>query len=352
MQHKEKTKGSTIQDVAKKAGVSIATVSRVLSNADYPVSHEIKRRVIHASNELNYTPNLLGRMLKSNNNTAIGVIVPTLQNPFFNQVILGIESAARRRDYEIIIYSSHRNIAQERKNILSLLQKRVMGLVIVSIDTSPDALEQYIEYGGRVALLEADYRVSSAINAETDYFSAGKTAAKYLLDCGHRRIAFLSAPLTKAYRQQILSGIQEVFQKADIPFTDADIIAASAEAESDTGMYEFELGRQLVADLLQRRRDYTAVIAANDITAFGIIQALTQRGISVPEQISVIGFDNITYSSMLSPPLTTVSLPSSTMGFSACQMLIDALSGDQDTPPNISFSFPCHLEERQSVKHL
>ena len=351
MQHRQ-PKGPTIQDVASRAGVSIATVSRVLNNADYPVSPHVRKSVMQAARDLHYTPNLLGRMLQSNSNTAIGVIVPTLQNPFFNQVILGVESAARTRDYEVIIYSSHRSVAQERKNILSLLQKRVMGLLIVSIDSHPTALEQYMEYGGRVALLESDFKLSACILAQTDYFSAGTIAAQYLADRGHRRIAFLTAPITKFSRQQILAGIQDALRRAEIPFSEADIFVANTEAESDTGMYEFELGRQLVDQLLQRREPYSAIIAINDITAFGVIQALNQYGISIPGQMSVIGFDNITYSGMLSPPLTTVALPSSSMGSAACQMLIDALNKEGVVPPQVSFSFPCYLEERQSVREI
>lgn len=348
----KQSKGPTIQDVANRAGVSIATVSRVLNNADYPVSPKMRKKVILAPNELNYTPNLLGRMLKINTNTAVGVIVPTLQNPFFNQVILGVESAARKRDYEIIIYSSHRSVAQERKNISSLLQKRVMGLLLVSIDSTPAALEQYMEYGGKVALLESDFRLPACIVAQTDYVSAGIMAANYLVNCGHRRIAFLTAPLTKSSRQQILTGIRETLQQNQVPFSDADIFAASAEAESDTGMYEFELGRHLVDQLLQRKEVYSAIIAINDITAFGVIQALSQYGISVPDQMSVIGFDNIAYSKMLSPPLTTVALPSSSMGFAACQILIDTLSNELEISSQLSFSSPCYLEERQSVKRI
>ena len=350
----EKRKSSipTLQDVAKQAGVSVATASRILSNSSYPVSRELRKRVIRASQELQYTPNHLGKMLKRNTAPAIGIIVPSLQNPFFNQVILGAESAARGHDYEIIIFSSHRNVEQERRNILTLLQNRVMALIIISIDSNSHSLKNYIDCGGLVALLESEFRMEGAISAENDYLEAGRIAAQHLVEMGHRDIAFLTSPLTKSYRRAILVGIEQTLQKIGKPLTEKDIFVANTEKESDTGLYEFELGKRLALDLLHSHRKYSAIIAINDITAFGIIQALTQNGVSVPDQISVISFDNISYSEMISPPLTTVALPSSNIGYTACKMLMDSLGSKADVLPGMSFRFPCHLEQRQSVKDI
>lgn len=349
---KGKSSVSTLRDVAKKADVSIATASRVLSNSDYPVSQTLRKRIIRVAEELNYTPNLLGKMLKNNAYHAVGVIVPTLQNPFFNQVILGVESAAREKNYEVVIYSSHRSAEQEHNNILNLLKNRVMALIIISIDEKGDALQRYIDCGGRVALLEADFQLEGAIIAQTDYLLAGRLAAQYLANQGHQKVALLTSPLTKSYRCQILDGVREAFRKSNINFSDSDVFVAHTESESDTGLYEFELGRQLVDTFLQNRKKHTAIIVINDITAFGVIQALAQRGLSVPDHISVISFDNITYAEMISPPLTTVELPSNSIGFAACEMLISPMVSNEGGSPDIRFSFPCRLKERQSVKKL
>ena len=352
MAEKRKKTYPSIQDVAKEAGVSVATASRVLSNSSYPVTQALKKKVIKAAKDLNYTPNLLGKMLKSNSVMAIGVIVPTLQNPFFNQVILGIEAAARNSDYEVIIFSSHRSIEQERKNIMTLLQNRVMALIIMSIDDKPDALQNYMDCGGTVALLESDFKLSRGVKAEINYFEAGELAASHLIDTGHRNIAFLTSPLTKNYRRQILDGVKHCFEKNKIDFSEKDVFVANAEEESDTGLYEFELGRKLVKDFMKQRKKYSAIIAINDITAFGIIQALTQNGIKVPEDVSVISFDNITYSEMISPPLTTVELHSSAMGSTACKLLISSVLSSAESGPDVSFNYHCRLEERQSIKTL
>ena len=343
-------KSVTIQDVAKYAGVSIATVSRVLSNSSYPVSPEKRKTVLQTARAMHYTPNLFGRMLQSDRNTSIGVLVPTLQNPYFHQVVMGIENEASRHNFEVVISSSHRSVAQERDNIKSLLEKQVMGLIVISLDDSPATLTQYIDYGGRVALLEADYPLEGAICAKIDYREAGRTAAQYLADRGHRNIALITAPLTKLYRRDILAGVTACLASNRIAFGPGDCFVAEHEVESETGMYEFDMGKELMLRLLNRRaRKYTAVIAANDITAFGVIQAVSQNRLTIPGDLSIISFDNIPYAAMVSPALTTVALPSASMGASACHFLINALEAPGQEVENISFSFPCYVEERQSV---
>jgi len=187
---------------------------------------------------------------------------------------------------------------------------------------------------------------------ETDCFSAGQIAARHLVDCGHRNIAFLTSPLTKSFRQKILVGVKDVLSKAGRDFSDSDVFIAHGEKESNTGLYEFDIGKQLTETLLQNRRKYTAIIAINDITAFGVIQALTRHGLRVPDDVSVIGFDNILFSEMISPPLTTVEMPSSNMGYTACRMIISAVEADSEDLNSVSFKFPYSLKERSSTKML
>lgn len=342
----------TLKDVALLAGVSLATASRVLSSSDYPVNKDLERKVLTAANELHYTPNILARMLKNKVYQVIGVIVPTLQNPFYNQIILGIESVASKCGYEIMIFSSHRSIETERKNISSLLQTRIMSLIICSIDTENTTLKNYMNCGGRVAILESNFKLSGAIVAETNHFGAGQLAVEYLAERGHKHIAFLTATLSKTSRRTILHGIKDTLSEYGFPFSNDDIFEAPNEKETETGLYEFELGKQLVEMFIKCRDKYTAIISNNDLTAFGIIQALTQHGISVPEDISVISFDNITYSEMISPPLTTIELPSSNMGTTICSMLISSLSSNGQNLSDVVFSFQGHLVERESVAKI
>ena len=352
MADKRKKGSVTLQDVAKRADTSLATASRVMSGSDYPVRPELKKRILRAAEELNYTTMLSNKLLQHNAFHTIGVIVPTLQNPFFNQVILGIESAARKLNYEIMIFSSHRSIEQERSNITALLADHVMGLIIISIDNSPEALENYMDCGGKVALLEADYHLDGVIRSETNYYSAGITATDYLVKMGHKKIAFLGAPVTKEYRYQILEGIRKAMQNHGLSFTDRDVFISQDENESDTGMYEFENGCNLAKEFLRSKKLYTAIIAVNDITAFGVIQALNENGVRIPEDVSVMAFDNILYSGMISPALTTIELPSSSMGFAACRMLISMLVTNDYSAPDTVIRFSDKLVVRNSVKSL
>ena len=343
---------STLKDVAARAGVSLASASRVLSNSDYPVSEAKKKRVFAAARELNYQPNIFARLLKGNDYNALGVIVPTLQNPFYNQVVQGIESVASKSNYEIMILSSHRSIEQERNNIHSLLQNRVMALLIISIDTNSDCLEEYICCGGKVALLEANFKLKNAIVTETDHVGAAQLAVEYLVSYGHRRIAFLSSPLTKMSRRSVMLGIREMMKEYHLPFSEDDIFLAAEEGEADNGLYEFEVGKSLADAFFPHLKKYTAIIAINDLTAFGIMQGLMQRQLSIPKDISVISLDNIIYSEMISPPLTTVALPSFNLGAATCRSLLNTLMYPNESCVELVFHFSGQLVERQSVADL
>ena len=339
----------TLRDVARRAGVSIATASRVLSNSEDKVRPELREKVLKAAAYLKYVPNAYGQRLKHSVTDTVAVIVPSMQNPFYNQVVFGIEAAAAKAGYDIQIFSSHRSAENERKAINMLLHNRVMLLVIISVDSNSEALDNYIHFGGKVALLEADFTLENAVSFDTNYSFAGSLAAKHLVELGHKRIAFVSTPLTKASRRETLKGIEEVMKKAGLKFSEEDVFLAPREYESDTGMYEFEIGLQLTEKLLKKKRRYTAIIAINDITAFGVIQALSRRGISVPGDISVVGFDNIMYSEMISPPLTTVEMPSVSMGRTACQLLISTRTSHNDDMVDISFRAPYTIKVRKST---
>lgn len=351
--NKNPARGANLSDVAVRAGVSLASASRVLSDSDYPVSPKTRKRVIEAANDLRYFPVPKVTGIELSNSPILGIIVPTLQNPFFNQVILGVEAEASKHGYQVMVCSSHRSVEEERNNVLSLLRSRIMALIIISIDIEKTMLENYISCGGRVAMLESNFTLPQTIITRTDYPSAGKMAAEHLISCGHRNIAFFTSPLTKSYRRGILAGVRTTMKEAQLVFPDSNIYVASKEMESDTGLYEFEMGKHLVEEFLSKKHDpVTAIIAINDLTAFGIIQALTRHNISVPKEISVISFDNLPYSGMIFPPLTTVDLPSVDLGSSACSMLISILDGRFDSRTGITFDFQGTLIERESVRHI
>lgn len=340
---------ATIVDVAVAAGTSTATVSRVLSGSNYPVSSETRKRIMEAAKRVGYTPNLLGKMLKTNTNASIGIIIPTFQNPFFVQIIQGISERATSRGYAPLAFSSQRNPILERNLIEQLLQKRIMGMMVASIDDSPKTIQHYILRGGKVCVFESNFEdFNSYILAKTDMLESGRIAMNYLLSMGHRNIAIITTPLRKQTRAQTLMGCRMALQAQNLDFSDEDIIIARYEKELEDGLFEFEIGKEMVRELLNRKKKYTAVLAVNDLIACGIINGLKLHGIAVPDEISVIGLDDIPMSSMVTPALTTVHMPSYILGQKACQMMIDALENDEQTA-GISLSIQPKLVVRDSV---
>lgn len=163
----------TISDVAKAANTSISTVSRVLSGSSYPVSADKRSRVLQAAAALGYEPNMLGRMLKTDVNPSIGIIIPSFQNPFYTQLIIGIEKEAIANNYLPLVFSSQRSPEIERNLINNLMKNRVRGLMISSIDDSPLAVEQFVATGGKVCIFESNYsEMDKVINAKTDHLGA------------------------------------------------------------------------------------------------------------------------------------------------------------------------------------
>jgi LacI family transcriptional regulator len=306
---------ATITDVAKKAGVSVATVSRYFAANGYPVSKSAGERIDKASRELQYTPNIVGRMLKTNTSRDIGVIIPTIMNPFYPDVLLGIEKTAADHGYQILLCNSLRNPDAEKGYIDSLYQKQVRGIIIAGAGGNPSKYCEMKEKGMHVVNLEESSDCSLGINF--DFVKSGRLLAAHLAELGHSNIAFLTSPLIKKSRRDVLKGIREI-----VPVPDANVIIDDAESETEDGIYEYEMGMRLSKRFLLIKEMPTAVIAVNDITAAGVMKGLLESGLAVPGDISVAGFDNIGLSSMITPSLTTVDQPGFRTGEVAAQMLI------------------------------
>jgi LacI family transcriptional regulator len=309
------TKRATITDVAKKAGVSVATVSRYFAANGYPVSKSAGERIDRASEELQYTPNIVGRMLKTNSSRDIGVIIPTIMNPFYPDVLLGIEKTAAEYGYQILLCNSLRNPEAEKGYIDSLYQKQVRGIIIAGAGGNLGKYSEMKEKGMHVVNLEEASECCLGIGF--DFIKSGRILASHLSELGHTNIAFLTSPLTKKSRKDVLRGIREI-----IAVPDENIIIDDNESETEDGIYEYEMGISLSERFLSLKDRPTAVIAVNDITAAGVIKGLSENGISVPDDVSVAGFDNIALSSMITPSLTTVDQPGFKTGEVAALMLI------------------------------
>lgn len=341
-----------IRDIAKAANCSTATVSRVLSKSDYPISADLRQRVLDAAYDFGYSPNPYGRILRTSVNHSIGIIIPSFQNPFFSQIIMGIEHIASKRGYTPMVFASQRDPNLERQYIKDMTNKRISSLMLCSVDDSSDTLEQYLESGGHACVFESNFHpLDSVLNASADMFKAAQIATEYLISQGHHQIAFLTPPLSRSSRHQRVDGCRFAMAMHGLEFSSEDIISIPYEDDVDECLYEYNNGIALAKKMLIHNKKYTAVIALNDLIACGIIAGLTQSGIRVPEDISVIGFDDIPNAVMVTPQLTTVRLSGHLIGQRATQMMIDAFESNE-SGNRVTLSITPTLVVRNSVANI
>jgi len=318
----------TIYDIARKCGVSGATVSRALSNNGYPVSASVRASIEAAAKELGYTPNDVGRMLRRRESMDIGVVLPNLSNPYFTSVLLGLETEAHRLGYNVLLSSSFRDPDIEARALRMLAAKQVAGAVVCL--TRPDAaLLRELQSGG-VGIVTFDQKVEGirCSRVEFDFEAAGRLAVDYLVEQGHRDLAFVSSPIDRPSRVALRAGFLEGMARHGISDGADRCLVGGIESEGTEG-YEIENGRALAGRLGDSGPLPTAVFAANDITAFGLIQGLSARGIGVPEDVSVLGFDDLPFSAWVTPALTTIAHPAFETGAMAMRLLAETLK-DRD----------------------
>lgn len=315
-------KNVTIYDIAKAANASTATVSRVLSNSDYPVSDDLKKRVLEAAKKLNYTPNLLGRQLKTNETNDIAVIIPSITNHFYPLLILGVENVAREKGYNVLLCNSLRDPKNEKKYLSSLFQKQIKGIIISSITENQKFLKELQQRGLKVVAFDQATPLNCC-KVGFDFYAGGYMAAEHLLKLGHKKIAFFSAPLTRPSRKQVYEGFVQCMKDNNVKEFEKNVFISHKEEESHDQVYEFKNGKQLTKKMLDTTNELpTAIFCINDMTAFGVIQELSKNKIYVPHDISVMGFDNIPMAEITTPPLTTVDQPAYEMGVLSAEMLI------------------------------
>lgn len=341
-------KQATIYDIAKLANTSATTVSRVLSNSDYPVSIELSKRIKKAAKELNYVPNMVGRQLKKKDSMTIGVIVPTISNPFYSDVVLGIEEVARKNGYNVLLCNYRQDPELERNYLQTLFEAQVRGVVISSITAQSSLLNDYQNRGLNIVTIDQAIEDAQAYQIGFDYRQSGYLATKHLIDKGHKKIAFVTAPLDRPSRQGTYLGYLDALQEGQLEHDERWVQGFRlSEGKFYGNAFEFENGKNLVKHLLELDERPTAIFCINDMTAFGVLNELNNRGIRVPEEMSVVGLDNIEMAKMVTPALTTIEHPKYEMGKFAGNMLVDLLNGDTSSIKQITLS--PKLIERNSV---
>lgn len=305
----------TIKDVAKKAGVSISTVSRTLSGNIF-VSDETKKKVLQVIEELDYTPNFFAKGLKEGKTGVIGLVIPNINNPIYPMVTKGIEDMARRKGYNVILCNTDERIDNEKKVIEILKKKWVDGIILASASRDPEyihAVKEDIKIPMVLLVRSFKGKFDSIIS---NNFEASYEAVEYLIKRGHKKIAILNGDLEiELYRERF-----EGYKKA---ITDYDM--ELREERSFSCSFENKECYFKTLKLLKSGIDCDAIFATNDLRAIEAIKAIKDAGLKVPDNISVVGFDDIDISSMIDPPLTTVAQPFYQMGEVAVKRLVELI---------------------------
>ncbi|MDR0999897.1 MAG: LacI family transcriptional regulator [Clostridiales bacterium] len=342
-------KKATVRDVAKKAGVSPATVSRVLSQSDYIVSHSMRKKVIQTAEELGLFLDVNDKQ-KPEQKIEVGIIVPNFSNPYFWQIAIGVESEAYREGISVYLCNSYRNAAQETKYLHSLFRKGISGILLSPTSDNHEEIAALQKQGLIVILLEQSAADLNCGKILFNYLKAAKMAIEYLSSNGHKQIAFVSAPITLESRHETFLGYKLGLLESGLTFRDDYVICVDYKANLNDEFYEYELGRACATPFSRLKPMPTAVFCLNDMIALGFINGLNSLGIHAPDDVSVIGLDNIQASVISTPTLTTISQPSFEIGRLAYKMLLDAITNQKSG--DFSISVEPSLIERESVKNI
>ncbi|MBI4634665.1 MAG: LacI family DNA-binding transcriptional regulator [Deltaproteobacteria bacterium] len=309
----------TIKDVAQRAGVNASTVSRVInSDSKLSIREETKRRVLDAIRELGYHPNSIARNLRLKTSDAIGMLIPDITNPLFPEVIKGVENLASEKDLSLILCHTWDNHEKELKMIRFLLNRRVDGLLLASVHMRAEAIEEIEKSGTPYVLVNRGNRKDVSAYVVADNTAGAKMAVHHLIGLGHKKIAHIAGFLYTDTGLERIEGYRKELNLADIPFN-SDYMVEAGYTEPE--------GYKAMNKLLLLPDRPTAVFAANDLLAMGAILAIHEKGLSVPEDISVVGFDGIWLVERITPALTTVKVPLNEMGYLAMNMLFNKMKG-------------------------
>ncbi|ARK32430.1 LacI family DNA-binding transcriptional regulator [Halalkalibacter krulwichiae] len=327
------TKKVTINDIAKAANTSTATVSRVLNNPDYPVKESLRTKVMEAIEQLNYVPNLVGKQLKTNTSNEIGVIIPNISNPYYTLLISGLEYVIRQSEKYILLCNTNGDPELERKYLEYLYQKQVRGMIISSINPDVEYLRFLQKNHVQIVAFEQDLDLDCT-KINFDYYRGGFLAAEHLIKRGHRDIGFISAPLSRHSRRKVYEGFQACLNQYGIKEQKEYIKIGSDQQEISGEMFEYQNGKNLASQLLSEKKLPTSIFCINDMTAFGVIQQLQNNGLKIPEDVAVVGFDNIDMCEIVNPSLTTIDQSTFEMGRLAAEALMYSMKNTSAAPTN------------------
>lgn len=319
---------ATIKDVARLAGVNTALVSRVV-NEDLTLSirDETRERIKEAIIKLNYRPNSVARSLRKKVTKTIAVIVADIVNPYYAEIIKGAQKAASEKDFNLILFNTEEDMLQEKKCIDVILDRYIDGVILTSVYIEDETVDLLQKNNIKYVFVHRTSKTSDHhMCVTTDDIKGIMLSVQHLYDNGHKKIAHLAGLLYTEPGLQRLEGYRKALMKFGLTFRSDYVIEAGFNEKG---------GYNSMMKLLSLNEPPTAVVAANDLIAIGAMEAIAEKGLKIPEDISVTGFDDIWVSKMINPPLTTVNFNIFDIGYNAAKMLIMKISGETLESENI-----------------
>ncbi len=303
-------------DVAARAGVSVATVSRALSGDGRRVSAPVLERVLKAADELAYTPNNLARNMRSGTTRILGLVISDIGNPFFTAVARGAEDVAHRHGYSLVLSNTDENPEREAATLGVMAAERAAGVIIATTNENGTALRRSLDMGMAIVAIDRRILGMPTDTVVVDNESAAHEAIAHLVRLGHRRIAIVGGPRDADTARERRRGYERALREARIPIR-PDLVCE--------GDFREAAGLAITRHLLDLPEPPTAIFSVNNLTTIGVLGALRERGVVMPSDVSFVGFDDIPTSELLDPPLTVVQQPTYRMGAHAAELLIRRL---------------------------
>lgn len=313
---------ATIRTVAKEAGVSPATVSRVF-NDSAPVEESTRERILEVAEELGYVPNATARSLSSKKTRTFGVLMPYLTGEYFPEVIRGLDQAAKQHERLLLLSSSH-NTPADTERALHAMHGRVDGLILMTPQMHPSDLEPHLPGEVPVVFLNGDPEGHDFSVLSIDSREGGRQATQHLIEQGHEQIGIIAGEPENYDAKERLAGYRAAMEAADLEIHPDWIVRGDFNRES---------GQEAMRRLLEARPRPTAVFACNDYMAMGALSVLYQAGLDVPEDIALVGFDDLPSSRHLTPSLTSVDARMVELGTEAVTLLLDLIDASDPDPP-------------------
>lgn len=310
----------TIADVAREAGVSMMTVSRAVNNKE-GISAETRERILEIAERIGYHPSGVARALATNRSCTVGLVMPDVANPFFAQIARGAEDAAHTAGYNVFLVNTDEDNQRERSALDSLWEKQVDGAILCSSRLPQEQLMKYAEHIQHTVLINREWDIAPNINAATinvDDELGARMAIEHFIKMGRSQIALIAGPEGSTSSQRRLSGYLQGLKTHAVPYDEDLVVRCYPDTQG---------GHQAAQELLAQRDDISAILAFNDLVAVGVIQACEEIRLRVPEEVAVIGVDDIPLATLVRPRLSTLRIEKRALGYQAMETLMALING-------------------------